>query len=33
MPFQGHIFISKDEFVEVFDHLVCPELKIIVVID
>jgi hypothetical protein len=33
MPLQGHIFLSKDEFVEVFDHLLCLELKIIVIID
>jgi hypothetical protein len=33
MALQGHIFLSKDEFVEVFNHLLSQKLKIIVVID
>jgi hypothetical protein len=32
MPLQGHIFLSKDESVEVFNHLVWLRLKIIAVI-
>jgi hypothetical protein len=30
MPFQGHIFLSKDAVVQAFDHLLSQKLKIIV---